>query len=211
MPCAADESAPRRGFRCFRTIATVVIALVMGSCASVPSGLTPVTGFEADRYLGKWYEITRLDHVFERGLENVTAEYAKRPDGAITVINRGYDARKQRWRETKGIARFRGDPTVGSLKVMFFWPFTGGYHIIALDSDYRWALVAGPSRKYLWILSREPRLASEIYDRLVQQAGEAGFSVDGLIHVSHAPPHPLKPALGDLCHQKSDAMKHEAR
>lgn len=160
----------------------------MYGCASVPSGLTPVTGFEADRYLGKWYEIARLDHVFERGLDHVTADYAKQPNGAIAVVNRGYDAKKQRWREARGVARFREASTVGSLKVTFFWPFTGGYHVIALDRDYQWALVAGPSRNYLWILAREPRLAHEIYDRLVRQAREAGFPVDNLIRVSHASP-----------------------
>jgi apolipoprotein D and lipocalin family protein len=164
------------------------LALMLGGCTSIPSGLTPVTGFEADRYLGKWYEIARLDHVFERGLDHVTADYTKRPDGAIAVLNRGYDPIKRRWREAKGVARFRGEPTVGSLKVTFFWPFRGGYHVITLDPDYRWALVAGPSRKYLWILSREPQLAPDIYDRLVRQAREAGFSTDDLIRVSHASP-----------------------
>lgn len=159
--------------------------LALGGCASVPSGLTPVTGFEADRYLGKWYEIARLDHAFERGLDNVTAEYAKRPDGAIAVVNRGYAVSQKRWREARGVARFRGDPSVGSLKVTFFWPFTGGYHVIALDRDYQWAMVAGPSRKYLWILSREPHLAPDIYERLVRQAREAGFPVDGLLRVAH--------------------------
>jgi len=158
----------------------------LGGGASAPSGLGPGTGFEADRYLGKWYEIARLDHAFERGLDRVTADYAKRPDGAITVLNRGYDPIKHRWREARGVARFRGSSTVGSLKVTFFWPFSGEYRVIALDRRYQWALVAGPSRKYLWILSREPQLATDIYDRLVQQAREAGSPVDTLIRVSHA-------------------------
>ena len=174
MPCAVDQPALRRAYRYFRAFLPAVITMIMGGCASVPSGLTPVTGFEADRYLGKWYEIARLDHVFERGLDHVTAEYTKRPDGTIVVVNRGYDAGKKRWREAKGVARFRVNPTVGSLKVTFFWPFTGGYHVIALDRDYQWALIAGPSRNYLWILARKPQLAPEIYAHLVQQAREAG-------------------------------------
>lgn len=169
-------------------IAQAILALMLGGCASIPPGLTPVTGFTAERYLGKWYEIARLDHVFERGLDHVTADYAKRPDGSIAVVNRGHDPAKQRWKEARGVAKFRGSPTVGSLKVTFFWPFSGGYNIIALDENYRWALVAGPSRNYLWILSREPRLASDIYDRLVRQAREAGFPVDALIRVSHDSP-----------------------
>lgn len=181
MRLNADKSS-------LRNVCLSVLALMLGGCASLPSGLIPVTGFEADRYLGKWYEIARLDHVFERGLDHVTADYAKRADGAITVLNRGYDPIKQRWREARGVARFRSSPTIGSLKVTFFWPFSGGYHVIALDHDYRWALIAGPSRKYLWILSREPQLATDIYERLVRQAREAGFPVDTMIRVSQASP-----------------------
>jgi apolipoprotein D and lipocalin family protein len=188
MRHTAGESLSHHLSRYFCKITLIILTLIMGGCTSIPSGLTPVTGFEADRYLGKWYEIARLDHVFERGLDHVTAEYTKRPDGAIVVANRGYDARKQRWHEAKGVARFRGEPTIGSLKVTFFWPFTGGYHVIALDRDYQWALIVGPSRKYLWILAREPRLAPEIYDRLVRKAREAGFPTDNLIRVSHASP-----------------------
>lgn len=171
--------------RLIEAIACAALALVLSGCASVPRGLTPVTGFDADRYLGTWYEIARLDHSFERGLTRVSAEYTKRPDGSIGVLNRGYDAARQRWREAQGVAKFRVSPTVGSLKVTFFWPFSGGYHVIALDRDYQWAMVAGPSRKYLWILAREPQLDSAVYERLVSQARTAGFPVDSLIRVAH--------------------------
>lgn len=171
----------------FPAITPLLLALFATGCVSIPPGPAPVTGFDADRYLGKWHEIARLDHSFERGLDRVSAEYAKRPDGAISVLNRGYDAKNQRWREARGVARPLGDPTVASLKVSFFRPFYGGYHVIALDPDYRWAMVAGPSRKYLWILARESRLAPEIYARLIAQARQAGFPVDTLIQVPHTP------------------------
>jgi len=114
---------------------TSITALCALGCTGVPKGLVPVTGFEADRYLGKWYEVARLDHRFERGLTDVTATYAKQDDGAISVVNRGYSEEDGEWKEIFGTARFRGDPAVGSLKVTFFWPFYGGYHIIALDKE----------------------------------------------------------------------------
>ncbi|MCE5230061.1 lipocalin family protein [bacterium] len=167
-----------------RAIVPALVALSLIGCASVPPGVSPVTGFDTDRYLGKWYEIARLDHSFERGLERVSAEYSRRSDGSIAVLNRGYDPAKQRWREARGVARFRVSPDVASLKVTFFWPFSGGYHVIALDPDYQWALVAGPSHKYLWILAREPYLDSATYDRLVGVAREAGFPVESLIRVA---------------------------
>ena len=86
--------------------------LILAGCSGVPEGLHPVTGFDADKYLGHWYEIARLDHSFERGLDDVTADYRKLPDGRIEVINRGFDAKKNKWNEAKGVARFQGKPDV---------------------------------------------------------------------------------------------------
>jgi apolipoprotein D and lipocalin family protein len=165
---------------------TVGVMVLGTGCTGVPKGVRPVEGFEADRYLGKWYEVARLDHSFERGLSRVTAEYARRDDGAISVVNRGYDARRDRWKEAHAVARFRGEESVASLRVTFQWPFSGGYHVIALDdAGYRWAMVSGPSRGYLWILAREPDLDPAIVDKLVAEARALGYPADELIFVEH--------------------------
>jgi apolipoprotein D and lipocalin family protein len=157
--------------------------LVLSACTGVPDGVTPVEGFEVQRYLGKWYEIARLDHPFERGLTRVTAEYSAREDGGIRVINRGYDATKASWRQAEGKAYFVGRPDLGRLRVSFFGPFYGGYNIIELDHrDYSYSLVCGPDESYLWILAREPTLAPAILDRLVEKADSLGFSTERLIY-----------------------------
>ncbi|MBX3728676.1 MAG: lipocalin family protein [Candidatus Sumerlaeia bacterium] len=165
---------------------TVGVLVLATGCTGVPKGVRPVDSFDADRYLGKWYEIARLDHSFERGLSRVTAEYGRRDDGAISVVNRGYDARRDRWKEARAVARFRGDESVASLRVTFQWPFSGGYHVIALDdAEYRWAMVSGPTRGYLWILAREPQLDPPIAEKLVAEARALGYAVDELIFVEH--------------------------
>ena len=160
-------------------------ALLLGGCATAPPpGLQPVTGFDIERYLGRWHEIARLDHAFERGMSDVSADYERQEDGSIKVINRGYDTRRQTWKQAIGRALFIGEPTRGSLKVSFFGPFYGGYHVIALDQpDYRWSLVAGPDRDYLWILAREKTLPEAIRRQLVDQAGAQGFATERLIWV----------------------------
>ena len=115
--------------------------------------------------------------------------HTARPDDGIAVVYRGYDPAVRKWREARAVARFRGDQSVGSLRVCFFWPFWGGYHVIALDQeDYRYALVAGPSRSYLWILSREPSLAEPVVADLMGRAQHWGFATEKLIHVEHRPP-----------------------
>jgi apolipoprotein D and lipocalin family protein len=160
-----------------------MVALLLSGCAGVPDGITPVTGFQAERYLGKWYEIARLDHSFERGLEQVTAEYSPRDDGDIRVINRGYNTNKQQWSEAEGRAKFVGAKDVGQLKVSFFGPFYGGYNIVELDPNYQYALVVGNDRDYLWILSRTPQLDSVVQQRLVNKAKSLGFATEQLILV----------------------------
>ena len=149
----------------------------------VPRGITPVEGFEVERYMGRWYEIARLDHRFERGMTDVTADYRLQPDGTVQVVNSGMRGGQRR--SARATARFRGDPSVASLAVTFFPGFPGGYHVFALDEDYRWALVSGPDRGYLWILARRPGIEPGLYRQLVGIARDRGFPVDRLIRVRH--------------------------
>lgn len=175
----------------WRTFSLLISSLLSLSCSvSPPAGVRPVEPFTVDRYLGTWYEIARLDHPFERGLDQVTAQYILRSDGSIKVINSGFSAAKQRWKQSIGKARFLGSPQTASLKVSFFGPFYGGYHVIALDEGYRYALVAGPSRDYLWILSRTPTLDAQARQALLHTARELNFPVDSLIWVKQDMPPP---------------------
>lgn len=169
------------------TLLSLLVSLTLAACSTAPpDGVSPVTPFAVDRYLGQWYEIARLDHSFERGMTDVQATYQFQDDGSIKVINRGYDTRRQTWKEAIGRALFIGDRNTASLKVSFFGPFYGGYHVIALDQDnYRWSLVAGPDRDYLWILAREKTLPVALREQLVAQAGSLGFPTDKLIWVEH--------------------------
>lgn len=167
--------------------ATVAAAVyLLSACTGLPARVTPVSDFDVDRYLGTWYEIARLDHGFERGLEKVTAHYSLRADGGIRVVNRGFDVARGEWKQAVGKGYFIDDRRTGRLKVSFFGPFYGSYNIIALDhAEYRYAMVCGPDTSYLWILAREPRLDQQIMDKLVAQAHTLGFDTSGLIYVSH--------------------------
>ena len=137
--------------------------------------------------MGDWFAVMRIENSFERGLSNVSATYSIRPDGLVGVLNRGVDREKCRLRTIEGYATFQGEPNVASLSVTFFWPFAGGYHVIALDHEhYRWAMVAGPTRGFLWILAREPRLSDEVITALIQRARELRFPVDELVAVDHS-------------------------
>nr|WP_024965919.1 lipocalin family protein [Pantoea sp. IMH] len=159
-------------------------ALLSVACSTTPpKGVTPVADFNAERYLGRWYEIARLDHRFERGLNQVTATYSKRDDGGLKVVNRGFNEKKQRWQESTGKAYFTGPADRAALKVSFFGPFYGGYNVIALDDAYQHALVCGPNRDYLWILARTPEIGDEVKASLLAKAREAGFDVSKLIWV----------------------------
>jgi len=173
-----------RTFR--RYLATILLSLLLSGCAlGPPPGVVPISGFELQRYLGHWYEIARLDHSFERGMTDVSAHYRLRDDNSVEVINRGHETAKDRWREAVGTARLIGEPTRGSLKVSFFGPFYGGYHIAALDPDYRWSLVVGPDTGYAWILARDRILPAGIREQLVQQAAAVGIDTNALIWVEH--------------------------
>ncbi len=139
------------------------------------------------RYAGKWYEIARLPNRFQRDCAgDTTATYTLRPDGKVTVLNECRRA-DGRWKSARGTARVadaRGPNT--KLKVTFFWPFSGNYWIIDLDPEYRWAVVGEPGRGYLWILSREPRLAPALYEQIVDRAKRQGFDTEKLLKTAQA-------------------------
>lgn len=157
---------------------------LLGGCTSVPDGIEPVTGFDKDRYLGTWYEIARLDHSFERGLSQVSAEYILNDDGSIKVINRGYDQADAEWSEADGRAVFVGDDDVGHLKVSFFGPFYASYVVFELDQDqYSYAYVTGYNRDYLWFLSRTPQVSDEALAAFRERAEAEGFDLEELIVV----------------------------
>lgn len=166
----------------------LIFLLLTSGCTGIAEGIDPVTDFDVKRYLGKWYEIARLDHSFERGLSHVSAEYSLRDDGKIRVLNKGYNTQKKQWQQAEGKAKFTSTADIGSLKVSFFGPFYGGYNIIALDKEnYQYAMIAGNDRDYLWILSRTPELAPDVKKRLISQAAQLNFPIDKLIYVDQTP------------------------
>ena len=161
--------------------------LVLLGCVGTPDGVEPVRDFELKSYLGKWYEIARLDHSFERGLQQVTAEYSLREDGGVRVINRGFSTSDGSWDEAEGRAYFVEDEDLGFLKVSFFGPFYGSYIVFELDDEYRHAFISGPNTSYLWLLAREPEVSDELKTRFRERAGALGFDVDEIVWVEHAP------------------------
>lgn len=160
--------------------------IVLKACLGIPEGVKPVEDFNVERYLGRWYEIARLDHPFERGLSKIYAEYSLMDDGGIKVVNRGFDINKKQWKEVQGRAYFVQNKHVGYLKVSFFRPFYSSYIIISLDlENYQYALVTSSNRDYLWILSRNPSLDTNILEKLIKTSENLGFKVNELIFVDH--------------------------
>lgn len=168
-----------------KALFTAVALFGLTACQSVPEGVEPVTGFDEQRYLGKWYEIARLDHSFERGLSSVSAEYTPREDGGINVINRGYNEEDQAWSEALGRAYFVGGRDTAHLKVSFFGPFYSSYVVFGLDDNYQHAFVSGFNKNYLWLLARTPEVSDEVMAEFLNTARERGFDTDALIY----PPH----------------------
>jgi len=166
--------------------------LTVTACSTVraPAGVQPVSRFNVDRYAGHWYEVARIDHRFEKGLVNTSAHYSRNGDGSVKVVNRGYDPERGRWREAEGRARFVEDPGTASLKVSFFGPFYGGYHVVALDDDYRWSMVIGSDLDYLWILSRTPTLPDGVREQLLDQARALGVDTAKVLWVPQGQPAP---------------------
>lgn len=168
-----------------RKILIVFVLFIVG-CVGIPENVKPVDNFQLERYLGKWYEIARLDHSFERGLTRISAVYSLRDDGGVRVLNSGYSEKEKAWKTAEGKAYFVQGADKGFLKVSFFGPFYGSYIVFELDhANYQYALVCGPDKSYFWILARTPEINSELKDRLIAKATALGFDTSKLIFVDH--------------------------
>ncbi len=168
------------------SLAIVVSTLLLSSCAQkIPKGAVVVRPFEKEKYLGKWFEIARMDYYFERNMNDVTATYTVKSDGSIRVENRGYNGVTKKWKEAVGKAKLAGAADEGKLKVSFFGPFYASYNVIAIDDAYRHALVAGKNLDYLWLLSRESTMPEPIKQKYLKIAQSIGYDTSKLIWVKH--------------------------
>lgn len=166
------------------TLGIIVISYA-GCGVSIPKGATAIKPFKKDKYLGKWFEVARMDFKFEKDLNNVTATYSLQDDGTIKVDNRGYNYVKKEWKQSVGKAKFVNGTDEARLKVSFFGPFYAGYNVIEIDKDYQYALIAGNSLDYLWILSRKATIPEEIKAAYLKKAKEIGYKTEDLIWTKH--------------------------
>ncbi|CAM3738430.1 lipocalin family protein [Aquirufa aurantiipilula] len=167
----------------YHLLLCITFSVLFGACSAstIPEGAKAVVNFDKSKYLGTWYEVARLDFYFEKNLINTTANYSLNEDGSIKVVNRGYEPFKKIWKESVGKAKFVGKENVGMLKVSFFGPFYGGYNVVALDSNYQYALVAGEKLSYLWILSRKKTIPEHIKKEYLGIAEKIGYKTSDLI------------------------------
>lgn len=167
-----------------RILLLCIVGLLAG-CTGMPEGVTPVKNFDSERYLGTWYEIARLDHSFEQGLEQVSAEYQQRDDGGLRVINRGIDAQSGEQKEAQGKAYFVNGEQEGHLKVSFFGPFYSSYVVFELGGNYEYAFISGYNHDYLWLLARQSEVSPQLKTQFVARAKALGFATEDLIWVKH--------------------------
>lgn len=186
-PRSQFEDAAAKGDGCFFSL-FFIVAIIVAFCLNLSScdnSETTVNNavikqqFDLDRYLGKWYEIARFDHKFERDLTHCTAEYTLKEEGKIKVLNRG--KKDGKWDTAEGKAKTTETP--GHLRVSFFGPFYSDYRILLLAPDYTYALVGSGSSNYLWILSRTPELSPIDRDKILLEAQTRGYDINKLIWV----------------------------
>ena len=173
----------KKNFVCLSMISSLVPSMM--GYASVPNGVSPVDSFDLSKYLGTWYEIARIDFRHEKNLDNTKVMYSINYDGEIKVLNSGVNTITGEYSEAIGRVKVVSDNGSAMMKVSFWGPFYSGYNVIALDKDYKYALVAGDSHKYLWMLSREKTIPIAVINDYLKVAKQAGYDTRKLLWVNH--------------------------
>jgi apolipoprotein D and lipocalin family protein len=164
-------------------IAGLFVAMACsGVEASKTTPLTTVPSVDLQKYIGKWYEIAAFPQRFEKGCHCTTAEYEITDKGYVRVVNScRIDSPQGKLKVARGKAFVVNGSNNSKLRVQFFWPFRGDYWIIDLAEDYSYAVVGAPSRTYLWVLSRTPKMEDALYRQIVERCAEKGFDVNKLV------------------------------
>lgn len=183
MKNGTKESVLLSLFR-FKFRMTVVLLLLMMLLAACVYNAgrdsldrSTVANFNLDNFMGRWYEIARFDHRFERGMEDVTAVYTLQPDGMVEVVNEGLRAGKLH----RSVGKAKTTLQSGRLRVSFFWIFYSDYNILDMGEKGEWALIGSRSPRYLWILSRTPTLPDSTIDHIIDLAEKRGYNTENLI------------------------------
>lgn len=158
-------------------------AAILASCAERVT-VPPIRDFNTTAYMGKWYEIARLDHPFERGLEQVNATYTANPDGTVNVVNKGFNPASGRWKEAR--AKAVPTKTPGQFKVYFIPLIGGDYQVAMVNPEYTRALVSGGTKNYLWLLSKTPRITKSQQAEMIRAARQLGYDTEQLIQVAQS-------------------------
>lgn len=166
-----------------KVIVCLLSLLGLGGCAGGPSTVdnSTVKQLDLEKFMGRWYEIARYDHRFERGMSHVTATYSLLGDGRIRVVNEGVKDGKHKTARGKGKQPDASQP--GKLKVAFFLWFYADYYVLDIAPDYSYVLVGSSSDKYLWIMSRTPSLPRPVLDSLLAKLRRRGYDTSKLIFV----------------------------
>ena len=164
----------------------MLLALLTAFCLNLTSCSTASTvdnstvkSLDLNRFMGRWYEIARFDHRFERNMQQVTTIYAIQDNGRVKVINQGL--KNDKWKTSEGKGKLTTTP--GLLRVSFWGPFYSDYRVMMLAPDYTYALIGGESDKYLWILSRSPHMRQDTRNQVLREAQRRGYNTNNLIWV----------------------------
>jgi apolipoprotein D and lipocalin family protein len=175
----------------FRMMMSAALLMMAGAMAfgGETMAMPTVAHVDLQRYAGRWYEVARLPLYWEKKCaSDVTATYTLLPDGKVDVLNqcRKADGTMTQSHGSATVVSKDGagaeDKSNSRLKVTFFWPFRGDYWILALDPEYRWAMVGTPNRENLWVLSRTKVLDKDVMAKLLAKARELGFDTGKLIY-----------------------------
>lgn len=167
--------------RSYRLVCAAMLCGFFAGCSAFQAPLAVVDHVELGRFTGRWYEIARYPHSFEQGCTGVTADYALRQDGRISVLNTCREGSLDgNVRTIEGTARVVDRETNAKLAVTFFWPFEGPYWILELGTDYDYAVIGEPGRGFLWILSREPFLEDALFADILTRLPALGYDPDRL-------------------------------
>ena len=157
----------------------VLILFLIGCSTSKVSWdpLQTVPYVDINRFMGDWYVIANIPTFIEKRATNAIESYKLNNKGEIeTTFSFFQDSPSGKKKVYRPRGFIHNPQTNAEWRMQFLWPFKMPFLIIDLDDDYSYTVIGIPSRKHVWIMSRDPIMNDETYEGILIRLSDIGYN-----------------------------------
>ncbi len=141
--------------------------------------LSTVSYVDISKFMGDWYVIANIPTFVEKGANNAIESYSwnSLEDRIDVDFHYNADSPNGPLKKYPQKAWIYDKQTNAEWRVQPWWPLKFSYLVIDLAPDYSYTVIGVPSRNYVWIMARTPKMDAQVYERIISKLKSVGYDV----------------------------------